>query len=456
MSLITRRSSGDVSPLVEHLFRTESGRLVAVLARLFGAGHVDLAEDVAQEALLAALDYWPRTGVPANPPGWLLQVARRKALDALRRERSLAERAPAIAGELDALAERRVHTAGSHADDPFADDQLQMMFLACHPAISPDSRVALTLRTVGGLGIGEIARAFLVDERAVAQRLVRAKRALRQVHAPFAMPAQGELPGRLDAVLDVLYLMFNEGHTAHEGEALLRRDLCHEALRLAELLLTRRETAATRVRALASLFCLHASRFDARTDAAAALVRLPDQDRARWDRRLIARGLRHLEASAGGPVESAYHLEAAIAACHAVAPSWDATEWPRIVALYDRLVALTGSPVAALNRIVAVREVLGPAEALRQLESLPHREQLARYHLFHGVRGDLLAALGRDADAAASLREALRFSRAEPVRRHLAGRLAAVSPPDVDLTAPRPSSTDAGRAGRRANRLDQG
>jgi RNA polymerase sigma-70 factor (ECF subfamily) len=299
--------------------------------------------------------------------------------------------------------------------------------------------VAFTLRTVGGFGVGEIARALLADERAVAQRLVRAKRTLRDVRAPFEMPSSPELPERLDAVLDVLYLMFNEGHTAHQGDRLLRRDLCHEALRLTELLLSRPQTSAPRVHALAALFCLHASRFDTRTDDDQTLVRLPDQDRAKWDRVLITRGLRYLDASASGPVRSAWHIEAGIAACHAVAPSWSETDWARIVDLYDELVAMTGSPVAALNRVVAIRELRGAAEALRQLTELPGSAQLQRYHLYHGVRGELLAGLGRAAEAGEAFRSALRHAKAEPVRKLLAERLARVTAGDVDSRAPHPS-----------------
>ncbi len=432
----------EVPPLVEHLFRSESGRLVALLTRVLGPAHLALAEDVTQDAFIAALQHWPRSGVPASPSAWLLQVARRKALDVLRRDRSFDERVPEIAAELEER-EALVSRAAVEAGDAFDDEQLRMMLLCCHPAISADSRVALTLRTVSGLSTGEIARAFLSEDASVAQRLSRAKRALRDAGATFEMPAADALPARLDAVLEVLYLMFNEGHTAHEGAELLRRDLCREALRLVELLAADPSTTAPRVHALAALFCFHGARLDARTDADGALVRLADQDRSRWDEGLVARGMQHIERSAAGDEVTSYHLEAEIAGCHAVATSAAETDWPRILGAYDRLLALTRSPVVALNRVVALREVAGAATAMRELERFAEGGALRRYHTYHGVRAELFEALGSPYEAIASWQEALLLARSGPVRRFIEGRMAALANPpvvlDVESGDPRPS-----------------
>lgn len=412
----------DVHPLVEDLFRAESARLTAVLTRILGPAHLELAEDATQDALLAALRHWPTDGVPANPPAWLLQVARRRALDLLRRDASFADRERQVIHELEEL-ERGGTDRAEEVSDPFADDQLRMMLLSCHPSLSADSRVALTLKLVAGFGVAEIARAFLSDEGAIAQRLVRAKRTLREAHAPLMMPSPAEIPARLDAVLEVLYLMFNEGHTAHEGDSLLRRDLCQEALRLAELLLAHPATAAPRVHALAALFCFHAARLMTRTDAMGALVRLPAQDRSRWDPALRDRGLRHLRAAAAGDELSAYHLEAEIAAAHATAKSWAATDWARILASYDTLVALTGSAVVELNRIVALWHARNAAVALTELEALTARASLGEYHLAHAVRGELLAATGRESEAVEAFRTAAGLARVTPARELLMARV---------------------------------
>jgi RNA polymerase sigma-70 factor (ECF subfamily) len=435
-------SPDGVGDVVEHLFRTESARLTAILTRILGPAHLELAEDSTQEALLAALKHWPVDGVPSNPSAWLLQVARRRALDALRRDAPRAADDDASSAAIEAL----VAGPGDHeAGEAMADDELRLIFLCCHPAVSRDSRVALTLKLAAGFGVGEIARAFLADETAVAQRLVRAKRALREAlaGAPLAMPSAAEIPARLDAVLDVLYLMFNEGHTAHEGTSLLRRDLCHEALRLTELLLTSEATAEPRVHALAALFCFHAARLDARTDAMGALVRLPQQDRTRWDTDLVARGVRHLDDSASGDELTVYHLEAEIAGFHATAPSWEVTEWDRILAAYDLLLTATGSAVVALNRVVAVWHARSAGQALEELDALASRDALQDYHLYHAVRAELLMATGRAKEARRAYEAALELARLEPARDLLRDRIAGLSgglsDGHVDSGAPRPS-----------------
>lgn len=432
-----------VAPLVEHLFRGEAGRLTALLTRLLGPAQLALAEDVVQEAFIAALGHWPRSGVPGNPSAWLLQVARRKALDALRRDRSLSERMPEIGAELDAAIAAASGATGEAVDDPFADDQLRMILLCCHPAVTAESRVALALKLVSGLSVAEIARALLADERAVAQRLVRAKRALREANASFEMPAVEALTARLDAVHDVLYLMFNEGHTAHEGETLLRRDLCNEAVRLVRRLLRDSRTASPTAHALAALFEFHAARFDAREDAEGLPVRLADQDRGRWDRAHISRGLAHLEAAASGDRITAFHAEARIASLHAIAPSWDATDWASIVAAYDTLLVLAPSPVAALNRVVAMHHADGAERAWRALRPLLRDGTLAGYAPAQAVRATLLAALGRPDEAREAWAAARALTPSLPLQRQAEQRLAELDAlllaRDVDSAELRPS-----------------
>ncbi len=447
-------TSSEVTPLVDRLFRDEAGRLIALLTRLLGPSHLALAEDVTQEAFIAALRKWPHDGIPGNPSGWLLQVARRRALDALRRERALEERLPEVSAEFARIADAAEGSdavtaepggaasggaASGSPTDPFADDRLRMILLCCHPAVSEDSRVALTLKLVSGFSVGEIARAFLADEAAVAQRLVRAKRALRDADVRFEMPVGRELAERLDSVLLVLYLMFNEGHTAHAGDALLRRDLCEEALRLAERLTAHDATRTPEGHALAALFAFHASRLDARTDAQGDLVTLARQDRSRWDATLVARGFQHLERALDGARESAYHVEAQIASLHAMAPSWEETDWGAIIAAYDRLVALTGSPVARLNRAVAVRGSRGALDALREVEAIRRGGALDDYHLLHAVRAELLETLGRQREAKESWERARALTRSAPVQRHISQRLAGLGASDVDSAALRPS-----------------
>lgn len=411
---------------------------------MLGPAHLALAEDVVQEAFISAVRHWPTRGVPADPSAWLLQVARRKALDALRRDQRLADLAPRIGAELDAAVDLASVPDGDHApDDPFRDDQLRLILLCCHPAVSPGSRVALALKLIGGFGVGEIARAFLTDERAVAQRLVRAKRALREAQATFEMPEGAALLERLDAVQTVLYLMFNEGHTAHAGDALLRRDLSDEALRLAERLLGDPRTASPAVHALAALFCFHSARFDARLDADGAPVRLDDQDRTRWDAARIARGFAHLEAAADGDRITPYHVEAEIASLHAMAPSSDATDWPRIVAAYDRLLVLSPSPVIALNRVVAVQRAVGAPAAWTELRALSRDRALEAYPLTHAVRGTLLAALDRPDEARTAWATARELTASRPMQRHAEQRLAELDAlllaRDVDSGDPHPS-----------------
>lgn len=407
-----------VHGLVDHLFRREAGRMVSTLCRVFGPHNLELAEDVVQEALLRALREWPFRGVPDDPRAWLGRVARNRALDLLRRDATLARKAPLLAEDDGEGAEAEVFFGGE-----VADDQLRMVFTCCHPAVPREARVALTLKTAGGFGVPEIARAYLAREAAVAQRLVRAKRRIREAGARFEVPAGAELPARLDSVLEVLYLMFNEGYAAASGEAALRADVCAEAVRLAGLVAAHPATGLPRAHALAALLLLQGARLPARTDAAGDPVLLAEQDRSRWDGGLLARGLAHLERAAEGDDLSPYHLEAGIAAAHVTAPSYEATDWPYILGLYDALLAVKPSPVAALSRAVAVAMVRGPRAGLRAADEAAAHPSLAAYPLLHAVRGDLQARLGDPDAAAACFRRALELPLSAPDRRMVEKRV---------------------------------
>jgi predicted RNA polymerase sigma factor len=392
--------------------------MVAYLTRVFGPAHLGLAEEVVQEALVRALQQWPYHGVPDNPGGWLLKVARNAALDVVRRDAAFRGKAAAIAAS---LARDQAHVdADAHAlDGELQDDELRMVFLCCHPSLSSSLSVALALKTAGGFGIAEIARAFLADPTAIAQRLVRAKRRIREQDLPLELPRGRELAGRLDAVLETIYLLFNEGYTAHAGDALVRLDLCQEALRLGRLVAAHPATNQPRVHALVALMAFQGARLPARLDAGGDLLLLADQDPARWDRAAVELGFRHLEQAAEGDELSKYHLEAAIAAVHAravvVGPS--ASDWPEILDLYDQLLTLDPSPVIRLNRAVALAKVHGPRGALAD------EPALREYHLLPAVQGHLFAELGETDRAAASYRRALECRCSEPERRFLEARL---------------------------------
>ncbi len=394
--------------------------MLATLTRLLGSRHLALAEEVVQEALIVALQQWPFSGVPGNPSAWLVQVARNRALDRLRRDRAFAER------ERDVAAAFESRVARVDAGRPFEDDELCMMFMACHPGIPRESRVALTLKTVGGFSVPEIARAFLAQEAAIAQRLVRVKRFVREHDIPLNLPAASEMPARLESVLDVLYLMFNEGYAAHSGESLVRYDLVHEALRLTRMLTQHPATVRPQTHALLALMLLQAARIPARADERGDLFVLGEQDRAAWNGPMIAEGLRHLDASARGPEVTAYHLQAGIAAAHAVAPTYAATDWVEIVSLYDALLDLEPSPIVALNRAIALSRAQGAATGLRALDTLRGDPTLSRYVLFHATLGELCRETG-DLDAArVHYGAALALPCSEPGRRFLERKLGTI------------------------------
>jgi len=378
---------------------------------------LDAAEEVVQESFALALTHWPRDGVPRRPGAWLLTVARRRALDRLRRARRASAHAEALAREIALGA----FDEGSDVDDPatIPDDRLRLIFTCCHPALSADGQVALTLRLVGGLTTAEIARAFLVSEATIAQRLVRAKRTIREREIPYEVPEADELDERLPAVLAVVYLIFNEGYAAHTGEALVRDDLCTEAIRLGGML-AGLMPGEPEVLGLLALMELQASRVATRTNSQGDLVLLADQDRMRWDRGRIERGLACLDVlpERAGP----YQLQAMIAACHARAASWEATDWERIIALYDQLLRVVPSPVIALNRAAAVGMARGPEAGLVALDALD-ANSLKGYRFLASTRGDFLRRLGRWSEAADCYRGALGMVENASERRFLAGRL---------------------------------
>ena len=386
------------------MWRIESARLIAGLARL--VGDVGQAEDLAQDALVAALERWPGDGVPDNPGAWLMATAKHRALDALRRNPMLDRKHAELARDLEERQERAVPDLETAADDEYGDDLLRLIFTACHPVLATEARVALTLRLLGGLTTGEIARAFLVPEPTVAQRIVRAKRTLREARVPFEAPRGPARAERLASVLAVVYLIFNEGYAATAGDDWVRPALCEDALRLGRIL-AGLVPDEPEVHGLVALMEIQASRLGARTGAAGEPVLLLDQDRSRWDGVLVRRGLAALEQAEtlGGSLGS-YTLQAAIAACHARARTAEETDWTRISALYDALAQLAPSPVVELNRAVAYAMAFGPAAGLEIADALAAEPQLAGYHLLPAVRADFLAKLGRYGEAKAEAERA--------------------------------------------------
>jgi RNA polymerase sigma-70 factor (ECF subfamily) len=409
-----------ITQIAEHFFRQDGARLVATLTAHLGTHQLQLAEDVVQEALVRALQTWPYRGVPDNPAAWLTQTAKNLALDHLRREQRWNTKQDSIAAEH----ERWLSTPVNEMHDTFADDTLRMMFVCFHPQLSIEAQTALALRTLCGLGPAEIAAAFLTSEAAVAKRLVRARQLIRELALPFAVPEPTDLPARLDAVLGTLYLLFNEGYKASTGDRLVREDLCHEAIRLTTLLTEHPSTQEPRVFALLALMLLNAARLRARTDDAGNLLRLHEQNRAAWDQSMIQRGILCLGHAAQGSAISEYHLEAGIAACHSTAPDEASTNWPRILALYDQLLTLKSSPIAAMNRAVAVARVHGPQAGKDALDAITDRSKLESYHLFHVIRGTFAAELRDQPAALTHFRQAGNLAALPAERDFIARRIA--------------------------------
>jgi len=419
-----------VPELVDHLFRHKAGQMVSALTRYFGVQNLELVEDIVQEALMKALQQWPYRGVPENPGGWLWQTAKNHALDVLRREARFQKK---LQGEIrlnemdQTHSEQRRGTMGREADAyPFEDDQLSMMFIGCHPALTREMQVAFVLNAVSGFSAAEIAGAFLVPEATMAQRLTRAKSKLRTLGARFELPDGGSLAERLDAALDVLYLLFNEGYDAHTGESLARQDVCREAIYLCRLAATHPLTGVPRTRALLALMLLQASRLNARTDADGDLVLLRDQDRSLWDREMIREGLYYLGLSAQGDALNRYHLEAAIAAKHAAAESYERTDWLGILSDYEALLESAPSPVARLNHAVAVALAHGTEAGLNELIKLKDDASLMKYHLLHAAFGELYERSEKFEQAAQSYRAALALTGNEAERRFLQKKLSTV------------------------------
>jgi RNA polymerase sigma factor (sigma-70 family) len=405
---------------VDAVWRIESARLIAGLTRI--VGDVGLAEDLAQDALVAALEQWPAAGVPDNPGAWLMATAKHRAIDSLRRDKMLQRKHAGLAHELESRQESALPDLDTDLDDEVGDDLLRLMFIACHPILSKEARTALTLRLLGGLTTDEIARAFLVPEPTIAQRIVRAKRTLSEAGVPFEVPRGAELAARTSSVLEVIYLVFNEGYSATAGDDWVRPALCEDALRLGRILAELSPTEAE-VHGLVALMELQGSRLRARVDASGEPVLLLDQDRARWDYLLIQRGLAALvRAESLGDSRGPYTLQAAIAACHARARTAAGTDWRQIAELYAELARVAPSPIVELNRAVAVGMAHGPAAGLRLADSLRKEPALKSYHLLPAARADMLEKVGRFDEARAEFERAAALTRNERERAVLLGR----------------------------------
>jgi RNA polymerase sigma-70 factor (ECF subfamily) len=415
--------SGEVSQVVEHLFRHEAGKMVATLTRIFGVEHLTLAEDVVQEALARALQTWPFYGVPQNPSAWIMRASRNLALDVVRREKVFRDKEDAIIHEM--IGAGPGHDAPIFAAEEIADDRLRMMFICCHPLVPADARVALTLKTLCGFSVAEISRAFLTTEAATAKQLTRAKQKIREEKIAYEIPIGADLTRRLDSVLQSLYLLFNEGYKASSGDRLVREDICHEAIYLTHLLAEHPATRQPRTHALLALMLLNSARLPARVDGEGNLLLLQDQDRAQWDRGMITRGILHLAQSATGNEITEYHVQAGIAACHCAAPDYSSTDWAQILAYYDRLVEFDDSPVIALNRAVAIANLHGPAAGLDAVKAIPAAAKLKDYYLYYAVLGEFESRLQNPRAAAHHFRQALQHANLKSERAFLERKLSA-------------------------------
>jgi RNA polymerase sigma factor (sigma-70 family) len=417
----TVQASSEVSGIVEHLFRHEGTKMVAILTRIFGIEHLNLAEDVVQEALARALQTWPFYGVPKNPSAWIMRASRNLALDVVRRRKIFQNKQ----SEIIRLMDRNGATPDEaiFSEDEISDDRLRLIFVCCHPAIPAEAQVALALKTLCGFSVGEIGHAFLTTESAIAKRLTRAKQKIHQARIPFEIPAGGELEQRLDNVLQSLYLLFNEGYKASSGENLVREELCEEAIRLAELLVAHPAGHQPKTHALLALMLLNTARNPTRMDSQGNLLRLQEQDRTRWNKSMIARGMFHFAQSAAGNELSEYHLQAGIAACHCAAKDYESTDWQKILSLYDRLIEFDQSPVAALNRAVAIANIRGPKAGLHAVRAVRDINKLSSYYLLYAVLGEFEMRLGNLQAAAEQFRRSFELAETKSERAFLLKRL---------------------------------
>ena len=395
--------------------------MVAILTRIFGIEHLNLAEDVVQEALARALQTWPFYGVPKNPSAWIMRASRNLALDVVRRRKVFQNKQSEIVRLMDR--DSAAPDEAIFSEDEISDDRLRLIFVCCHPAIPAEAQVALALKTLCGFGVGEIAHAFLTTESAIAKRLTRAKQKIHQARIPFEIPAGGELEQRLDNVLQSLYLLFNEGYKASSGENLVREELCEEAIRLAELLVAHPAGNQPKTHALLALMLLNAARNPTRMDSQGNLLRLQEQDRTRWNKSMIARGIFHLAQSAAGDELSEYHLQAGIAACHCAARDYESTDWQKILSLYDRLIEYDQSPVVALNRAVVIAKIHGPKAGLKAVRNVRDLSKLSSYYLLYAVLGEFEMQSGNLQIAAEQFRRSFELAETKSERAFLLKRL---------------------------------
>jgi RNA polymerase sigma factor (sigma-70 family) len=424
-----KQETREVSQVVEHLFRHEGAKMVATLTGIFGVEHLNLAEDVVQEALARALQTWPFYGVPQNPAAWIMRASRNLALDVVRRQKTFRDKEAEIVRLMDRPEAAPDETV--FLDREIADDRLRMMFVCCHPVVPAEAQVALALNTLAGFSVTEISRAFLTTDAAIAKRLTRAKQKIRDEKIPFEIPAGDELTRRLDTVLTALYLLFNEGYKASSGEKLVREEICQEAIRLMGLLVENPAGNRPAAQALLALMLLNAARIPARVDDEGNLLRLQEQDRTKWDKVMIARGMYHFAQSASGDELTEYHLQAGIAACHCAAKKYSETDWSRILALYDRLIEIDNSPIVALNRAIVIANIHGPQAGLDALQAIEDLDKLESYYLLYAAMGEFEQQLNHLPAAAGHFRKALELAELKSEKTFLAKKLEACEPAAV-------------------------
>ena len=418
--------SGEISRLTEHLFRVEAGKLVSVLTGVFGIDHLQLAEDVVQEALVRAFRTWPYYGIPDNPAAWITQTAKNLAYDLLRREKRFREKQTEIVASVEQWSSDSAVNDSPLFDTEIKDDRLRLIFTCCHPLIPQEAQTALALRTLCGFSAAEIAKAFLTTEAAIAKRLTRTRQKIRELRIPFEIPSGEEFSIRLNGVLQTLYLLFNEGYKASSGENLIREDLCYEAIRLGTLLADHPLANLPRTHALVALMLLNAARLPARVDEEGNILRLKEQERSKWSRPMIERGILHLGHAAAGDELSEYHIQAAIAACHCMAENYQSTDWLKILSLYDQWTKINKSPVIALNRAVAIAKVNGPSAGIEAVEAIQNRGELDSYYLLYAVRGEFEAQLRHFEAAAGYFRKALHLTEVKSEQKFLSKKVRAL------------------------------